>query len=78
MPFLLLLLLALAAPPAGAQTTCPADTIFIMGAQPQAGDVHLPGFQGVCRHQARTPSGGQAARPGQRPADSTSTPGLAR
>jgi len=75
---LFLLLLLLVAAPASAQTTCPTGTVFVPGAQPQSGDVQLPGFQGVCRRQAQTPSGGQVARPGQRPADSTSTPGFTR
>ena len=76
MPFLLLLMLTAA--PAAAQTTCPTGTVFVRGAQPQSGDIQLPGFQEVCYRQARAPSGGQAPRTGQRPADSTLTPGFTR
>jgi hypothetical protein len=75
---LFLMLLLLAASPAAAQTACPTGTVFVPNAQPQAGDVSLPGFQGVCRRQAQAPAGGQAPRPGQRPADSTATPGFTR
>lgn len=76
MPFLLLLLLAAA--PAAAQTTCPTGTVFVPNAQPQSGDVQLPGFQGVCRRQAPAPTGGQAPRTGQRQGDSTAAPGFTR
>jgi hypothetical protein len=75
---LFLMLLLLVASPAAAQTTCPTGTVFVPNAQPQAGDISLPGLQGICRQQARAPAEGQVSRSGRRPADSTSTPGFTR
>jgi hypothetical protein len=60
MRFLLILLLS--ASPAAAQLTfraCPVGTEFVPRAQPQTGDVELPGFAGFCKRPRNPPPVGE-------------------